>query len=81
MHQKNPHPANLVPRWSILALVPEATSAALARIAPGASAIGEAFDRAYGKGKWFLYWDEDLAGRPIRGTIGLAHGKDTLVVG
>jgi hypothetical protein len=41
-----------------------------------------ALDRTYGKGAWFLYWDEDLAGRPIPGTISLAYGRNqTLVIG
>ena len=44
-------------------------------------ALEEALDRAYGAGRWFLYWDEDLGGHPIRGTITLAYGRDTLVVG
>ena len=59
----------------------DAASAALAALKPFDFAVEVALDRAYGAGRWFLYWDEDLAGRPIRGTITLAYGSETLVVG
>lgn len=39
-----------------------------------------AFDRAFGETGWFLFWDEDMKGRPIPGTISLAFGAETLVV-
>ena len=45
---------------------------------PGLSA---ALDRTYGEHGWFMFWDEDLSGKPIRGTISIAYGKETLVVG
>lgn len=75
------NPADLAPPGAILALVSDTASSALSSLAPDAADIGAALDRAYGKGGWFLYWDEDLGGRPIRGTISLAYGNETLVVG
>ena len=42
--------------------------------------IVDAFDRAFGESGWFLFWDEDMQGKPIRGTISLAFGTETLVV-
>lgn len=55
--------------------------AAPALIDLSATAVEAELDRTYGKGKWFLYWDEVLRGRPIRGTISLAAGRDTLIIG
>jgi len=40
-----------------------------------------ALDRAYGAHGWFVFWDEDLAGHAIPGTITLSFGGETLVVG
>lgn len=74
-------PIDLAGPGAILALISEEASKALAGLVPGAANIGDALDRYYGKGKWFLYWDEDLRGNPIRGTIALAFGKETLIVG
>ena len=54
---------------------------ALKALKPFDFAVEDALDQLYGAGRWFLYWDEDLAGHPIRGTITLAYGRDTLVVG
>lgn len=81
MKHETINPADLASPGAILALVNEAASAALSSLVPGAADIGAALDRAYGKKGWFLYWDEDLRGKPIRGTITLAYGKQTLVVG
>jgi hypothetical protein len=81
MHQQTLLPAELAPPGTILALKAGMTSAELADIMPFDEAIGRALDRTYGKGNWFLFWDEDLGGRPIRGTISLAYGYETLVIG
>lgn len=79
MRHQMPNPADLAPRGAILALISEATAeAALEANFPGLAA---ALDAEYGKGGWFMFWDEDLAGKPIRGTISIAYGKETLVVG
>lgn len=46
-----------------------------------AVAIETEFDRTFGPGHWSLTWDEDLAGRPVRGTIQLEIAGDSLIVG
>jgi hypothetical protein len=74
-------PATTTTGGAIRAVMSDAASAALKALKPFDFAIEEALDRAYGAGRWFLYWDEDLGGHPIRGTITLAYGRDTLVVG
>jgi hypothetical protein len=76
-----PNPTDFAGPSTILGLISEEASAALQSLVPGAADIGAALDEHYGKGKWFLFWDEDLRGRPIRGTISLAYGNETLVVG
>jgi hypothetical protein len=81
MKHLTPNPADLASPGAILALVSETASSALSSLVPGAADLGAALDRAYGKGGWFLFWDEDLRGRPIRGTISLAYGQETLIVG
>jgi hypothetical protein len=73
--------ADLAGPGTILGMISDEASAALTSLAPGAIDIAAALDRHYGKGKWFLFWDEDLRGRPVRGTISLAYGKETLIVG
>lgn len=73
-------PADLATLGSILALVSEDAATALASLHAGRD-MAEALDRTYGRGKWFVFWDEDLRGRPIRGTISLAYGRETLVIG
>lgn len=73
--------ADLAPPGAILALKSEMASAALAEMMPFDKAIGEALDRVYGPGNWLMFWDEDLGGKPIRGTITLAFGNETLVIG
>jgi hypothetical protein len=59
---------------AILALV-GVGSAALANLMPFDKAICEGAQLVYGEGKWFMFWDEDLSGKPIRGTISLAYGR------
>jgi hypothetical protein len=76
-----PNVADLATPGAVLALVSAHASAALKGLVPGKIDVAAALDTAYGKGKWFLFWDEDLRGRPIRGTISLAFGKQTLIVG
>lgn len=81
MHHSTLTPAATSTGGAIRAVMSDAASAALKALRPFDFAIEEALDCAYGAGRWFLYWDEDLSGRPIRGTIMLAYGRDTLVVG
>jgi hypothetical protein len=73
--------ADLAGPGTILSMISDEASAALRSLVPGATDIADALDSHYGKGKWFLFWDEDLRGRPVRGTISLAYGKQTLIVG
>ncbi len=81
MKTLTPNPTDFAGPSAILGLISEEASIALRSLVPGADDISAALDEHYGKGKWFLFWDEDLRGRPIRGTISLAYGKETLVVG
>jgi hypothetical protein len=80
MRHTAPNPADLAPLGTILALVADEAATALASLLGGVD-LANALDRYYGKGNWFVFWDEDLAGKPIRGTISLAYGKETLVIG
>lgn len=75
------NPTDLAAPGAILALVSEEASRALASLSPESADLGAALDRTYGKGGWFLFWDEDLRGNPIRGTITLAYGRESLIVG
>lgn len=81
MHHRTTRPADLAPAGAILALKYGMAAAALAELTAFDRVLGEALDRAYGAGKWFMFWDEDLSGKPIRGTISLAYGDETLVIG
>ena len=75
------NPTDLAGSEAVLGLISREAARALEGLVPGVTDIAAALDRAYGRGKWFLFWDEDLSGRPVRGTISLAYGKKTLVVG
>lgn len=81
MHQSILTAATTATGGAIRAVMSDAASAALAALHPFDFSVELALDRTYGAGRWFLYWDEDLGGRPIRGTITLAYGSETLVVG
>jgi hypothetical protein len=81
MHHQTLRPADLALPGAILALKTGMTAAELADIAPLDEEIRRALDSTYGKGNRFLFSDEDLSGRPIRGTISLAYGSETLVIG
>jgi hypothetical protein len=81
MHHATLTPATTITGGAIRAATTEAASLALKALKPFDFAVDQALDSAYGRGNWFLYWDEDLRGRPVRGTITLAYGHKTLVVG
>lgn len=81
MHHSTLTPATTASGGAIRAVMSDAAAIALKALKPFDFAVEEALDRIYGAGRWFLYWDEDLGGHPIRGTITLAYGRDTLVVG
>jgi hypothetical protein len=75
------NPTDLASPGAIVALASAAASGALTSLVSGGADVAKALDTAYGKNGWFLFWDEDLRGTPIRGTITLAYGKETLIVG
>ena len=81
MHHSKLTPAVTLSGGAIRAATREAAAIALKALKPFDFAVEKALDATYGAGNWFLYWDEDLKGRPIRGTITLAYGVETLVVG
>jgi hypothetical protein len=74
-------PQDLASSETILSLLAKDAATALSTVLPG-GAMANALDQYYGKGKWFVFWDEDLRGKPIAGTISLAFGKnETLIIG
>lgn len=81
MKNRKINPADLAGSRAILDLVAKEATDALRNLLPGTTDVATALDAHYGQGKWFLFWDEDLGGRPVRGTISLAFGKQTLIVG
>jgi hypothetical protein len=74
-------PAELAPAGAILAVKSEVPASALADLMPFERTIAKALDRVYGPGEWFMFWDEDLSGKPIRGTVCVAFGHQTMVIG
>lgn len=81
MHHSTITAAATATGGAIRAATTEAAALALKALKPFDFAVEKALDAAYGAGNWFLYWDEDLRGHPIKGTITLAYGDETLVVG
>ena len=81
MHHSTLNAATTLTGGAIRAVMSETAAAALKALTPFDAALADALDTAYGAGHWFVYWDEDLAGHPIRGTVTLAYGRKTLVVG
>ncbi len=76
----DPHLNGLHAATAILASVEGELTSALRAPNRFDAEVEKALDSAFGKNGWFLFWDEDLRGRPIRGTVSLAFGKETLVV-
>lgn len=74
------HSADLCPATTILASVEGELTSRLGAPSRFDAAVEKALDRAFGPNGWFLYWDEDLRGQPIRGTVSLAFGRETLIV-
>lgn len=81
MHHSTLSPATTPTGGAIRAATTEAAAVALMALKPFDYALEQALDASYGAGNWFVYWDEDLGGRPIRGTVTLAYGHETLIVG
>jgi len=81
MHHSTLTPATTPHGGAIRAATSETAALVLKTLKPFDYALDQALDAAYGAGHWFVYWDEDLRGHPIPGTITLAYGQETLVVG
>ena len=81
MHHSTLTPAATATGGAIRAVMSDSFTSVLKAREPFDIAIEAALDRACGAGRWFVYWDEDLSGQPIRGTITLAYGHETLVIG
>ena len=80
MHNQTPETSDLAPLGAVAALVERDAASALTHLVPG-QPIADSLDRHYGRNGWFVFWDEDLRGRPVPGTIQLAYGRETLVLG
>ncbi len=81
MHHRSITPAESVSGATIRALLSDEAAHLMARTSAVEAQLVLALDREYGEHGWFMYWDEDLAGHPIRGTMTLCFGGETLVVG
>lgn len=81
MHHSTLTPATTATGGVIRAVLSAHAPGRLKAREPFDVALAAALDRSYGAGRWFVYWDEDLRGQPIRGTITLTYGHETLVIG
>jgi hypothetical protein len=81
MHHSELTPAEATCGGAIRAMLSDEAAHLMARSSAIEARLVLALDRQYGEHGWFMYWDEDLAGRPIRGTMTLCFGGETLVVG
>ena len=81
MRHWTPEAADLAPVSAIVDLIENDPQNALDALFAGHDAA-ERLDRHFGQGKWFVCWDEDLRGRPVRGTIQLSYGRrESVVIG
>ncbi len=81
MHHAQLTPAETTSGGAIRAMLADEAAHLMARSSAVDASLVVALDAQYGEHGWFMYWDEDLAGRPIAGTITLCFGGETLVVG
>jgi hypothetical protein len=81
MHHATFTPAETLHGGTIQAILSEEAAHLMARTSAVDALLVLALDREYGEHGWFMCWDEDLAGHPIRGTMTLCFGAETLVVG
>lgn len=81
MHHAQFTPAETTSGGAIRAMLSDEAAHLMARSSAVDARLVVALDAQYGEHGWFMYWDEDLAGRPIAGTITLCFGGETLVVG
>jgi hypothetical protein len=81
MHQSQLIPAAITNGGAIRAMLSDEAAHLMARSSAVDGQLVVALDAEYGEHGWFMYWDEDLSGHPIRGTRTLYFGGETLVVG
>jgi hypothetical protein len=81
MHQSQLIPAETTNGVAIRAMLSDEAAHLMARSSAVDAQLVVALDAEYGEHGWFMYWDEDLGGQPIRGTVTLCFGGETLVVG
>lgn len=81
MRHASLNPAETINGGAIRAMLSDEAAHMMARSSAVEAELVLALDREYGEHGWFLYWDEDLSGHPIRGTMTLCFGSETLVVG
>jgi hypothetical protein len=81
MHHAQLTPAQTTNGGAIRAVLSDEAAHLMARSSAVDAQLVVALDRQYGEHGWFMSWDEDLTGRPIRGTMTLCFGGETLVVG
>lgn len=81
MHQLHFTPAQTAIGGTIRALLADDAAHLMARTSAVDARLVVALDAQYGEHGWFMYWDEDLSGHPITGTMTLCFGSETLVVG
>ena len=80
-HHREFTPAETVNGGAIRAMLSDEAAHLMARTSAVDAQLVLALDAEYGEHGWFMFWDEDLAGHPIRGTMTLSFGSETLVVG
>jgi hypothetical protein len=81
MHHATLTQAEAINGGAIRAMLSDEAAHLMARTSAVEAQLVVALDRTYGEHGWFMYWDEDLNGHPIPGTMTLSFGKETLVVG
>jgi len=81
MHHTQLTPAATPNGGAIRAMLSDEAAHLMARSSAVEAQLVVALDAQYGEHGWFMSWDEDLAGQPIRGTMTLCFGGESLVVG
>jgi hypothetical protein len=81
MHHVNLSAAETLNGGAIRAVLSDEAAHAMARSSAIEASLVVALDKTYGPKGWFMFWDEDLAGQPIRGTVTLSFAGETLVIG
>jgi hypothetical protein len=81
MHQLQRSPVETTVAGAIRPLLSDEAAHLMARSSLLEAQLVVALDAEYGEHGWFMTWDVDLSGQPIRGTVTLCFGGETLVVG